>query len=188
MKLRTTPNAWTAVLTTVGGAVREWLEKCAEVHPTVVNLTLDPVHPMALQAAQAISSGTFAGRTKGAVQKILDALVPTGLDLLPPTPAGAPGPVSVTATTQGEAPSESFHLPTGGPFTPPLPPHAVEEIEKIAKIGDSILAKLDAKKSETVDEAPAPKAEDAEVDLILNPIRSIREAMTELANSLREQK
>jgi hypothetical protein len=172
MKLRTTPNAWQAVLAVVqahedeGLQVRAWLETQAEVHPTVVNLDVNQFAPFAKRAADAIRKGSFSGRTKGAVQKIVEALdpsgqaqpvqptepveaQPTGLDLLPPTLPGKTWP---------EAPT-----------FPEKPAEAQVEVQPEAEPATQ-----------------ATKVADAELDLILNPFKSIRDEMAALAVKLKE--
>jgi hypothetical protein len=188
-KLRTTPNAWQAVLTTVSGTVREWLEASAEVHPTVVNLTLDPTHPTALLAAQAISAGTYAGRTKGAVQKIIDALSGT---MVEPPVATVPPPVPVMDLGAIVGQLKSDEADKLQNMFQTLPTNLPPEVSQVVQT--AIQTKLAAVQAPTPTLAPveqAPEkvessAEAAELDLILNPTRSIREAMAELAKSLKE--
>ena len=152
MKLRTTPNAWQAALAQTSGDVRAWLETQAEVHPSVVNLDLNTLAPIAAKAADALRSGQYAGRIKGAIQKIVDAL--SG------TPQAAE--VAVEEPTVVQTPEPVVQAPVELPESVEAPASA--------PVGAS--------------EASSPKG-DAEVDLVMNPVRSIRDSMVELANSLK---
>jgi len=77
-RLRTTPNAWEKLVNDakLTSDTREWLASCAGVNESVVVLTIDPSHPLAIKTAAQIAQMSFSGRTAGAIERIRQALCP----------------------------------------------------------------------------------------------------------------
>jgi hypothetical protein len=167
-KLRTTPNAWKEALAATSGNVRAWLETQAETFPSCVNLSLNPESPLAAQAADSLRAGKYAGRTGGAIRKIIEALTPTnGVAQAAPVEA-APSTINLAA-------------PLGACASPaPLPVVAEKAVEPV-------LAEEPRSEKLTIHvDSPSLGHIDVEVNLVLNPTISIRDAMKALANSLKD--
>ena len=171
-KLRTTPNAWNAALAATSGNVRAWLETQAETFPSCVNLSIDANAPIAAQAADSLRAGKYAGRTGGAIQKIIEALTSTNgvAQAAPVEPA--PSTINLAA-------------PLGACASPaPLP--MVEREPPVETPVEPVLAEAPRSEKLTIQvDSPSLGHIDVEVNLVLNPTISIRDAMKALANSLK---